>query len=114
MLNPPNPLEQSNTTVALNLLNTPMKSPFDRSNPLNNHSQSSGLTGKPFYQSLGVPSAGRRKRKLVFLIMSFKGDGMVEVLATLKDECDKLDLKATSVKDSRRFGLRNEEDRGAH
>jgi hypothetical protein len=103
MLNPPNPLTESNPTAALNLLGTgnPKVPPYppDPFNPRGAATpQSSGLTGIPFYQTLGVVPAAA-ERKSVFLIMSFEGEGMSEVLATVKDECDTLGLKATTVRD---------------
>jgi hypothetical protein len=98
MFNPPNPLDQSNPTHTLNLLGTPTpKNPlYDPFNPRGATTQSSGLTDIPFYQTLGVVPAAAEP-KLVFLIMSFEGEGMSEVLATVKDECDTLGLKATTV-----------------
>ncbi len=98
MLNPPNPLDASSSTGALNLQN--YNDPRNRRDPFNPPSptQSAGLTGVPFYQTLGgVPATS--EPKLVLLIMSFQGERMTEVLATVKDECTKFNLKATSVKD---------------
>lgn len=104
ILNPSSPPDQSNPTDALNFQGPPNRksprypNPFDPQGPTTTP-QSAGLTGIPFYRTLGGVPVTAAEPKLVFLIMSFEGDGMDEVLATVRNECAKLRLKATTVSD---------------
>jgi hypothetical protein len=61
---------------------------------------SCALFGEPYLRTTFNSVQAPLDPNSVFLIMSFQGEGMGEVLAVVKHECDTLGLKATRVDDA--------------
>jgi hypothetical protein len=103
MSNPPNPREQSNPTSVLHVLNALGPKSPQYPDPFNSRGVSptaAGLTGESYLRQSFVAVQVQRNPKMVFLIMSFKGDGVAQVLDTVRDECTSLGFSATRADDS--------------